>query len=200
MDIQFRVRSKTAGTAEEFMVTDGGTAVLGRGSDSAVYLEGTELSRDHCRIQVKGDAILVTDLSSNGTWVDGQRLTRDRTVRLTATNKIELPGYVVEVVLPEPPATKEVPVVAAGSATSGAGASKGSGKTVADMLPAAPEKPPLPDELKPLLDPPRGIEEMIAGALAPVKGILNSVKSEERTLLVLIGLVVGLWMIYNAAA
>ena len=88
MEIVFRVRSKTSGSVEEFRLEEGGTAVLGRGAESAVYLEGTELSREHVRIQVKSEAVLVTDLSSNGTWVDGQRFTRDRTVKIGGTNKI----------------------------------------------------------------------------------------------------------------
>ena len=197
MEIVFRVRSKTSGSVEEFRLEEGGTAVLGRGAESAVYLEGTELSREHVRIQVKSEAVLVTDLSSNGTWVDGQRLTRDRTVKIGGTNKIEFPGYAVEIVMPNAAAAKD-PGTRTGM------------RTVADMLPAeagmeAPktvvaEKPPMPEDLKPLLDPPRGLEEMVGGILAPIGKLLDSVKSEERTLLVLIGLLVGLWMIYNAAA
>lgn len=198
MEIVFRVRAKAGGSVEEFKVADGGTAVLGRGADSAVYLEGTELSRDHVRIQVQGGAVLVTDLSSNGTWVDGQRLTRDRTVKIGGANKIELPGYAIDIVMPNAPAPPRE-------------GTKSSMKTVADMLPGdteavaapppkAPEKPVLPEELKPLLEPPRGLEEMVRGALAPVGKLFDSVKSEERTMLVLIGLLVGLWMIYNATA
>ncbi|MBY0372968.1 MAG: FHA domain-containing protein [Bryobacteraceae bacterium] len=195
MEILFRVRSKASGTVEEFKVDEGGTAVLGRGAESAVFLEGTELSREHVRIQVKGEAVLVTDLSSNGTWVDGQRLTRDRTVKIGGTNKIEFPGYAVEIVMPNVPAPPKE------STRTGM-------KTVADMLPADAgasqtqviEKPPLPEELKPLLDPPRGLEEMVGGIIAPLGKLLESVKSEERTILVLIGLLVGLWMVYNAAA
>lgn len=195
MEILFRVRSKASGTVEEFKVDEGGTAVLGRGGESAVFLEGTELSREHVRIQVKGEAVLVTDLSSNGTWVDGQRLTRDRTVKIGGTNKIEFPGYAVEIVMPNAPAPPKE------STRTGM-------KTVADMLPADAdasqtqviERPPLPEELKPLLDPPRGLEEMVGGMIAPLGKLLESVKSEERTILLLIGLLVGLWMVYNAAA
>ena len=52
-----------------------GSLTIGRAPPSALLLEGAEVSRTHCRIDVAGDAVNVTDLkSTNGTFVDNKRL------------------------------------------------------------------------------------------------------------------------------
>jgi FHA domain len=52
-----------------------GSLTIGRALPSALLLEGAEVSRTHCRIDVDGDAVNVTDLkSTNGTFVDNKRL------------------------------------------------------------------------------------------------------------------------------
>jgi len=52
-----------------------GTLTIGRASPSTLLLEGPEVSRTHCRIDVDGDEVTVTDLNStNGTFVDNKRL------------------------------------------------------------------------------------------------------------------------------
>ena len=52
-----------------------GSLTIGRAPPSALLLEGAEVSRAHCRIDVAGDEVTVTDLNStNGTFVDNKRL------------------------------------------------------------------------------------------------------------------------------
>jgi len=52
-----------------------GSLTIGRAPPSSLLLEGAEVSRAHCRIDVAGDAVSVTDLNStNGTFVDNKRL------------------------------------------------------------------------------------------------------------------------------
>jgi hypothetical protein len=52
-----------------------GSLTIGRAPPSALLLEGAEVSRAHCRIDVDGDQVSVTDLNStNGTLVDNKRL------------------------------------------------------------------------------------------------------------------------------
>ncbi len=52
-----------------------GALTIGRAPPSALLLEGAEVSRTHCRIDVAGDAVSVTDLNStNGTFIDSARL------------------------------------------------------------------------------------------------------------------------------
>ena len=52
-----------------------GALTIGRAPPCALLLEGAEVSRAHCRIDVDGDEVTVTDLNStNGTFVDSKRL------------------------------------------------------------------------------------------------------------------------------
>jgi FHA domain len=53
-----------------------GSLTIGRASPSTLLLETPEVSRAHCRIDVDGDDVSVTDLkSTNGTFIDNKRLT-----------------------------------------------------------------------------------------------------------------------------
>ena len=50
--------------------------VIGRGSDCNLRLSSPQVSRRHCFLRVGRDSVSVTDLdSSNGTFVDGKRIT-----------------------------------------------------------------------------------------------------------------------------
>jgi hypothetical protein len=52
-----------------------GSLTIGRAPPCALLLEGADVSRAHCRIDVEGDDVTVTDLNStNGTFVDKKRL------------------------------------------------------------------------------------------------------------------------------
>ena len=52
-----------------------GSLTIGRALPSTLLLEAAEVSRAHCRIDVAGDDVTVTDLNStNGTFVDNKRL------------------------------------------------------------------------------------------------------------------------------
>jgi len=53
-----------------------GSLTIGRAPPSTLLLETPEVSRAHCRIDVDGDDVSVTDLkSTNGTFIDNKRLT-----------------------------------------------------------------------------------------------------------------------------
>lgn len=71
--------------------------VLGRGPDSPLMLAGTGISRDHVRLHCEGEVVWVTDLSSNGTWINGRRLTRGQSYALKAGDAVQLPGYDLEI-------------------------------------------------------------------------------------------------------
>jgi serine phosphatase RsbU (regulator of sigma subunit) len=54
---------------------DGTTLVVGRVAPAAIVLEGSAVSRRHCMLDRAGDQVTLMDLgSTNGTFVDGQRI------------------------------------------------------------------------------------------------------------------------------
>lgn len=56
-----------------FPLRDG--MLLGRSRDCDVFIESQEISRQHARIRVRSDAVIVEDLTStNGTFVNGERV------------------------------------------------------------------------------------------------------------------------------
>jgi pSer/pThr/pTyr-binding forkhead associated (FHA) protein len=72
--------------------------VIGRDPGCDLVLASPKVSRQHCRIDTEGDAIiLLDDGSRNGTFVNGQKVT-DRTV-LSAGDQIVIGplGFIVEI-------------------------------------------------------------------------------------------------------
>ena len=48
---------------------------IGRGSDNDIVISEMEISREHARLSVQADSYVIEDLgSTNGTYIDGQRL------------------------------------------------------------------------------------------------------------------------------
>lgn len=49
--------------------------LIGRAPPAKVMLADGAVSRSHCQIAIEGEAAVLTDLrSTNGTWVDGERI------------------------------------------------------------------------------------------------------------------------------
>jgi len=72
MDVNF-IMMKTGGTPKDFPIRDG-TTVIGRGEECTLRVPLQDVSRRHCEV-LKGDELKVRDLaSSNGTYVNGQRV------------------------------------------------------------------------------------------------------------------------------
>ena len=100
MELELTIESKQTGSTETKRLPisspgqpKGGRLVLGRGPESPVALEGTGLSREHLAFEVNGNGCEVIDLSANGTWVNGQRLTAGKKYPAKSTDRIEIPGY-----------------------------------------------------------------------------------------------------------
>jgi hypothetical protein len=71
-----------------------GSLTIGRAPPSGLLLEGAEVSRAHCRVDVEGDAVSITDLhSTNGTFIDDKKL--DGTVPLPHGALVRIGNYVV---------------------------------------------------------------------------------------------------------
>jgi predicted component of type VI protein secretion system len=85
---------------------DGGVT-LGRGSESLLPLDGTGISREHLRLHSEAGKIFVTDLSSNGTWLNARRLTRGQPHLVTPSDILKVPGFEIGIHLPHAPSQPE---------------------------------------------------------------------------------------------
>lgn len=62
---------------EELIVVESPGVKIGRTAPATVVLSHKSVSREHCIVGLANDELLVTDLNStNGTYVDGERITR----------------------------------------------------------------------------------------------------------------------------
>jgi predicted component of type VI protein secretion system len=91
--------------------------VLGRDMASPARLEGVGVSRDHFALVPQAGSLLVEDLSSNGTFVNGARLPNKSAVALRSGDLIEIPGYKIEMSWPTGQSEKAAPSPARSMAT-----------------------------------------------------------------------------------
>lgn len=97
MEMLLSIRSKSDGSVREVKHDIGNGLVVGRGAEHGVLLDGPDLSREHLVLTTDGTDIYVTDLSSNGTWLNGARLRRSIRSRVRVEDSVEVPGYVLTV-------------------------------------------------------------------------------------------------------
>lgn len=71
--------------------TIGSTLVFGREAGSEVVIESTQVSRHHAEIAASAAGYVLTDLSTNGTYVNGQRVQGNRT--LARADMIRIADY-----------------------------------------------------------------------------------------------------------
>jgi phosphoserine phosphatase RsbU/P len=79
---------------ETIRVALAGEMSIGRVAPSEIVIPNPEISRLHCRIRLQGDWALLSDLgSTNGTYVDGQRL--ERPARLQDGSRLNLGSFLL---------------------------------------------------------------------------------------------------------
>ena len=114
MEILLLITSKADSSSREMKREVGQGLVIGRGAEEGILLEGGDLSREHLVMTADDRHIYVTDLSANGTWVNGSRLRKSVRTRIRPEDTIEIPGYAltakrVEEVVAEPIPAQLVP-------------------------------------------------------------------------------------------
>ncbi|MFN2291268.1 MAG: FHA domain-containing protein [Anaerolineae bacterium] len=88
------------------------TLMLGRGHDNDIILEDPQISGEHAQLSLGREGWMVGDLnSSNGTYVDGQRLAPRRPVVLQPGSVVQIGQFSLQVVPPTPGAAP-LPAVA----------------------------------------------------------------------------------------
>ncbi|HEX3314865.1 MAG TPA: SpoIIE family protein phosphatase [Gemmataceae bacterium] len=83
------------GEVEQSYTLDGETTILGRQNDSTVCLTGKNVSRHHAQILRRGSGYFIEDMgSSNGTFLNGQRLNAYSPQSFTDEDRIQIGAYV----------------------------------------------------------------------------------------------------------
>jgi predicted component of type VI protein secretion system len=115
MEVQLLVKSKSGQAPRDYVFPMKNRVVLGRSPESPVPLEGAAISREHLVLELVGGAVYATDLSNNGTWINGNRLKREERSQLENGDSLELPDYQISFQIRKPnatPAAKQQPVPA----------------------------------------------------------------------------------------
>ena len=93
MEVQLLVKSDPDRPPRDYVFPLKERVVLGRSPESPVPLEGTAISREHFVLELIGDTIYATDLSNNGTWINGNRLRREERTQLKSGDSIQVPDH-----------------------------------------------------------------------------------------------------------
>ena len=113
MELLISARSEENGELSSARFTLDGALTLGRGPESPLLLDGNGISREHFRLHSKGGGVFVTDLSSNGTWLNTERLKRNESRLLVPADSIKIPGFQIRIEFPNA-SLKVAPTVTAG--------------------------------------------------------------------------------------
>jgi predicted component of type VI protein secretion system len=97
MELLVSARSRESGTVSSARCSIDDALTLGRGPDSVLPLDGAGISREHFKLHPNGHALFITDLSSNGTWLNAQRLTCHEPHPLTSGDEITIPGFEIHI-------------------------------------------------------------------------------------------------------
>jgi serine phosphatase RsbU (regulator of sigma subunit) len=112
--IEFNLRHYEAQKAAHYLTLVHGVAirraipitaaplVLGRDPSLSFHLPDADVSRSHCSLRVAGDSVLVSDLgSTNGTFVDGVRMTKERTLPVSSLLQVGRHAFKHELLRPD---------------------------------------------------------------------------------------------------
>ncbi len=171
MEILLSILSQSDQSEREVQRAVGDGLAIGRGAEDGILLEGENLSREHFILTHDDASISATDLSVNGTWVNGKRLKKSVKTRVCPGDSIEVPGYVLRYRLVE-----EVP-----------------GPIPAELRESLPSfAPSRPSEQKPV-SPKQGP----LSVLKPVSVLLSSFTAIEKIMLLVA--ITGLLLLYTYA-
>jgi predicted component of type VI protein secretion system len=93
VELELAIETKDTGAVAVERLPLGGRLVLGRGPESPVALDGPLISREHVAFEFQEGKLTLEDLSANGSWLNGQSLTRGRRYEVTEADRVQLPGY-----------------------------------------------------------------------------------------------------------
>lgn len=92
LELTIRDESDPASSRKQELPLANGVTI-GRGPESPVQFDGTRVSRQHLAFAYYGGALLLTDVSSTGTWINEQPMPKSVPVPVTPADEIRIPGY-----------------------------------------------------------------------------------------------------------
>ena len=93
MELQVTVRSQATGSVKEVRLPLQERAFIGRGAECEIRIDGQDISRRHVGLKVAAGQITATDLSSNGSQLNGATLRNDSPQPLKPGDVLALPGW-----------------------------------------------------------------------------------------------------------
>src|SRR5262245_36269599 len=96
MDIELVITEEETGTQRSTRLDLEERAVIGRDADCALPLPSKGISRNHVALESENGHVYVTDLSNNGTWLDGTKMTRNSRQPVSGRSVIAVPGYRIQ--------------------------------------------------------------------------------------------------------
>lgn len=104
MQVRLVVTNQASQEVNSYDLTIEEKIILGRHLGSPVLLQGEGLSRHHFSLTVADGALIIEDLSSNGTWLNGVLLKGQTSASLASGDTIEIPGNEIRVLAQGPAA------------------------------------------------------------------------------------------------
>lgn len=93
MELELSIESKESGGVTVTRLPVEGRVAIGRGPESPVLIDGPLISREHFAFETVNGRLSVTDLSSNGVWLNGYRLPAGQPYLVNESDLLAVPGY-----------------------------------------------------------------------------------------------------------
>ena len=111
MQVRLFVTNKALNESSDYdLAVEEEKITIGRHLGSPVLLQGDRLSRHHFFLVIVDGALLVEDLSSNGTWLNGSLLKAKMSARVKSGDIIEIPGYEMRVTVQDADVPQKPPL------------------------------------------------------------------------------------------
>jgi pSer/pThr/pTyr-binding forkhead associated (FHA) protein len=123
VEVELVVTHIVSGASERFRGPVMHRLSMGRDSSSPINFQGPSISRKHFDLICTDRCLVVQDLSTNGTWVNGKRAARGSQHRIHDGDLIEIPEYRIEIRLPDQMSQRVSPAPDAASADKARGQS-----------------------------------------------------------------------------
>lgn len=98
MQVQLIVRNKINGESTPCVLILNEKVTIGRHLGSPIAVQSEGVSRHHFSLVIQGEDLLVEDLSTNGTSLNGVSLLSKKTALVKKGDVLDIPGYEFDVV------------------------------------------------------------------------------------------------------